>query len=301
MFPKKTKKVMIEKQNEKHEDKIQAENLKNSIKKTAVGLYHENIISSFTSNLDEVIGRRVRTVQDSVVESTNSIENVMKIIDDIFDMVKKMDEIAKSNLDQITKSNTDVLTQLKEAGTSLDALDKDITETINSTTQSLADFSKISKMADVILDIAHETSILSLNASIEAARAGEAGKGFAVVATEIQNLSAETDKTSKEISKLVNELSQKVALSMANIQKMSIFKALKSSLDEIMKVLGENEKFIMDVRTRTGEIASAVDKGIGELEDTKKKVEELMKITVTVRDVISNVLKVQQLLKEIQI
>mgnify|MGYP001626136616 CR=1 FL=1 len=302
-FFKKAEKEVIEQKKEEVKDNkdLEIENLKSSVRKTAVGLYHENIISSFTSNLDEVIGRRVKNVQDSVEESTDSIQKTIKIIDEIFDMVRKMDEMAKSNLDQIIESNKNVRTQLQEAGTSLDALDKDIVETINATTQSLSEFSKISKMADAILDIAHETSILSLNASIEAARAGEAGKGFAVVATEIQNLSAETDRTSKEISKLVTDLSQKVELSMKSIQKMTIFKALKSSLDNIMKVLNENERFIMNVRSRTGEIANAVDKGMGELEDTKARIEELLKIVITVRDVIDNVLKVQQLLKEIQI
>ncbi len=301
-FFKREDKEAIDQKKEVRENKdLEIENLKSSIKKTAVGLYHENIISSFTSNLDEVIGRRVKNIQDSAEQSTDSIQKTIKIIDDIFNMVRKMDEMAKSNLDQIIESNKNVREQLQEAGTSLDALDKDIVETINSTTQSLSEFSKISKMADDILDIAHETSILSLNASIEAARAGEAGKGFAVVATEIQNLSAETDRTSKEISKLVTDLSKKVELSMKNIQKMAIFKALKSSLDNIMNVLNENEKFIMDVRSRTGEIANAVDKGMGELEDTKARIEELLKIVITVKDVIDNVLKVQQQLKEIQI
>jgi len=299
---KKEAKTAEQKTTQTAEDKdLKIENLKSSVRKTAIALYHENIISSFTSNLDEVIGRRVENVKDSVEESTDSIEKTIKTIDEIFDMVRKMDEMAKSNLDQIIESNKNVRTQLQEAGTSLDALDEDISATINATTQSLSEFSKISKMADAILDIAHETSILSLNASIETARAGEAGKVFAVVATEIQNLSAETDRTSKEISKLVTDLSQKVELSMKSIQKMAIFKAIKSSLDNIMKVLNENEKFIMEVRTRTSEIANAVDKGMGELEDTKVRIEELLKIVITVRDVIDSVLRVQQLLKEIQI
>lgn len=277
------------------------ENLKSSVKKVAVEIYHENIISSFTANLDEVVGRRVESVQTAVQDSTDSIQSTIKNIDDIFEMVKKMDTMAKGNLEKITESNRNVRSQLQNAGTSFEALDKDIAETINLTTQSLSEFSKISKMADSILDIAHETSILSLNASIEAARAGEAGKGFAVVAVEIQKLSAETDSTSKEISHLVVDLSRKVELSMKSIQRLNIFKALKVSLDEVMTVLSENEKFITDVRTRTAEISDAVDKSMDELENTKARVEDLLKIVITVRDVIDNVLKVQQLLKEIQI
>ncbi len=296
------KKVQVEVKEEKNKDSdTSVENLKSSIQKTASGIYHENVISSFTSNLDEVIGRRIKSVEKSVEESTGSMEDVLKMIDRIFDMVRKMDKMAKDNLDKIVESNTNVGVELKKAGTSLEELDKDISETINSTMQSLSEFSKVSQMADAILDIAHQTSILSLNASIEAARAGEAGKGFAVVAVEIQNLSAETDRTSKEISKLVGDLSRKVELSMKSIQKMNIFRALKDSLDEIMSVLAENEKFIRDVRNRTGEITDAMDKGMDELEETKKRVEELLKIIVTVKNVIDTVLTIQKKMKEIQI
>ena len=49
------------------------------------------------------------------------------------------------------------------------------------------------------MNIANETTLLSLNASIEAARAGEAGRGFAVVADEINTLADNSQKTAKDI------------------------------------------------------------------------------------------------------
>lgn len=59
--------------------------------------------------------------------------------------------------------------------------------------------SQITALSDAILEIAAQTSLLSLNASIEAARAGEAGRGFAVVAEEIRRLADHSRGTVAEI------------------------------------------------------------------------------------------------------
>ncbi len=66
----------------------------------------------------------------------------------------------------------------------------------------------ISKIINVISEIAGQSNLLSLNASIEAARAGEHGKGFAVVAEEMGKLANQSGSSVKEIQKIINDIQE---------------------------------------------------------------------------------------------
>jgi Methyl-accepting chemotaxis protein len=52
----------------------------------------------------------------------------------------------------------------------------------------------ISKVINVINEIASQTNILALNATVEAVRAGQFGKSFAVIAQEVEILLVEVHR-----------------------------------------------------------------------------------------------------------
>lgn len=189
----------------------------------------QNIINKVSDGTGKLAGsndridRMVRNANESITESSAALEELaanMEVVSNTSDSIQNTVGDVKAQVDVLWKEAnqgsekavkiSDTAKQMKNHIVEVKELTAnkvgEITQLLNRSIQDSEKVSRINALTETILDIASQTTLLSLNASIEAARAGEAGRGFAVVAGEINSLAENSQKTVKNIQHINQEV-----------------------------------------------------------------------------------------------
>ncbi len=138
----------------------------------------------------------------------------------------------------------------------------------------------ITRILDVISDIADQTNLLALNAAIEAARAGEAGRGFAVVADEVRKLAEKTMNATKEVGQVIGAIQTGAR---DNIKSVDVAGQAIDEATGLANQSGEALRYIVELVTLTSDqvrsIATAAEEQSAASEEINRAVDDIRKVT----------------------
>jgi methyl-accepting chemotaxis protein len=239
-------------------------------------------ITNMQENLRELVGhiqRSAQSVSDSANDLQRSAEGVNASTEEMAGSMKKIASGAESTSElvgQASKVITSMAGSIQKTAVSAEDAARAAAETsgaaeegstaarlagekvkkvfnrIETASKEVFAFGEktqeISKIVDVITQVAQQTNLLALNATIEAARAGEYGRGFAVVADEVRKLAESAGRSAEQISKLARDISG---------QSTAVVSAMKEGIEE----LAEGREDLTTIVRSMGSITDTARKG----------------------------------------
>ncbi len=205
-------------------DSLEGESNELSMKADTVAAASEEMNTSMTSvaAASEQASTNISNVAGTAMEMKSALEEVVLSCDQAM-------QVSSSATGQVQSATTKV-TLLGEAAR------------------------EISKVTEVITEIADQTNLLALNATIEAARAGEAGKGFSVVAAEIKGLANQTQEATREIKKRIE--------------------GIQNSTEGTVEEVGRIAKVIADIDLIINSIAGSMSEQAGRASEVALNIEQ---------------------------
>lgn len=138
----------------------------------------------------------------AVNETTTSLDEIKAMSAQTMEKVQVLGETADRSRRESEQGSAAV--QQAIAGmTTIRARVESIAQTILALSEQTQ---QIGEITAVVTNLAQQSKMLALNASIEAAKAGEAGKGFAVVAAEVRELAEQSQQSTAQVQKILQDI-----------------------------------------------------------------------------------------------
>lgn len=189
----------------------------------------------------ETLASAVTEMEQTARDVANNARDTNQVVQTIYASTKSGQQVVNRNKELIGNLNDELNTAAR------------VVEGLRKNSDS------IGSIISVINGVAQQTNLLALNAAIEAARAGEQGRGFAVVADEVRTLATQTQASTAEIARMIEEL-QTSAVQATDImlRNQSVASSCVEQSDMATEALSGIASGLDQIKNMTAAIAQAV-------------------------------------------
>lgn len=225
-----------------------------------------------TGEIATAVGQISQGARDQLIridESSELIENILSTSKNVGDQAETINRSAEKGVAQ-SKIGQDLIGQVNEGMKNILGYSQETDLSITDLTQKAKD---ISRVLNIIKEIASQTNLLALNAAIEAAQAGDAGRGFSVVAQEIRKLAVGSKQSVIEIETLISEVQEGTSTTAKLIEVMSKnIKVCEEAASESMVTFESITNYYSDSLDKSEEIVKSTRDQTGRVDDVFKSI-----------------------------
>lgn len=225
------------------------------------------------------LSENAQQTSQGAMATASAISEVAAAVEDGASNAGKAAEAAEKAAGLASAGNAKLERLVTQMG-SIEASARQVARTISELGETSRE---ITKIVEMITNIADQTNLLALNAAIEAARAGEQGRGFAVVAEEVRKLAEQSGKAAGEIYQLIHRIQERASGAIASTEESTrqveagnfIVQEVGELFTEIIQTVQELSTQIQEVAATAEQVAGGVQNVAGTAEEQTAAMEEV--------------------------
>jgi len=236
------------------------------------GLVSRN--SDLQDEVSQSMAAAVEQMSSSVAEITSTMEELSTSSTQIADHSQSVVDVANLTLDN-SRKGVDAMQHLQERMGDIYAdSQQSLAEIMDLGTKS----KQISRVMDLINDLADQTKLIAFNAALEASSAGESGKRFSVVASEIRRLADSVTDSTREIEDRIQEIQDSISRLVITSEKGS--NSIQAGM-EVSSSTAEDLNALLEAASQTSSAAEQISLS------TKQQKTASSQVVIALRDIAS--------------